>query len=268
MTAALALCVVASVGYGGGAVLQAAGAARPGSDGLKGVVATGRQPLFLLGLVLDLACWAISRVALRTLPLFVVQIILAGSVAITALLAHLFLSTRLRRTDRYAVCAAILGLVLVGFSVGHVRPSGVSHALQLRVLLAIPLLILVGVLAVRRSNSIVLAVVAGASFTGSALAARAAHLHHRSFVHLLRSPMLWAVVVYAVLAVGLHIVALRKGAVGPVTASMWSTEVLLATLIGTVALGDHVRHGWVVPATLGMAATLGATVMLARSPSH
>ena len=85
---------------------------------------------------------------------------------------------------------------------------------------------------------------------------------------LLSQPLVWAVLVYALLAVGLHARALTQGTIGPVTAAMWSTEVLAATVIGAVALGDHIRRGWFVPAVVGTTVTLLATVGLARSPAQ
>jgi len=76
------------------------------------------------------------------------------------------------------------------------------------------------------------------------------------------------VLIYAVLALGMHAVALIRGHVGPVTAAMWATEVLVATIVGAAALGDHMRPGWTIPAILGITMTLLATVVLARSPAQ
>src|SRR5215204_4886293 len=91
MKTALLLCVIAAVGYGVGAVLQAVGArhaAAKGCSGSDGLVTMVIQPIFLLGLLVDFASWLISRFALHTLPLFAVQTILAGSLAVTVLLAR------------------------------------------------------------------------------------------------------------------------------------------------------------------------------------
>ena len=57
--------------------------------------------------------------------------------------------------------------------------------------------------------------------------------------------------------------ALEQGDVGPVTAAMWSAEVLVGAGAGFLVLGDHIRPGWVVPAVLGMAITLAGTFILA-----
>jgi drug/metabolite transporter (DMT)-like permease len=268
MKTALAFCLIAAVGYGVGAVLQALGARHASDAGKHGVAAMVRQPMFLLGLLADLASWVISRFALHTLPLFAVQTILAGSLAITVLLANVVLGTQLRRPDQFAIAATMLGLVIVGVSAGEDEARGISHLLKVCILLGIPATIIVGVILLKMSKSVMLAILAGGAFTGSALAARAVHIRDESVSGILSEPLLWAVLVYAVLALGLHAVALMRGSVGPVTAAMWATEVLVATVIGALALGDHMRDGWQIPASLGIAMTLTATVILARSPAQ
>lgn len=268
MKTALAFCVIAALGYGVGAVLQALGARRAAAQGEDGVVAMVRQPIFLLGLLADLGSWVISRFALHTLPLFAVQTILAGSLAVTVLLAGVVLGAQLRRPDQIAVVLTMVGLVIVGISAGEDEARGISHVVKIGILLGIPAVIVAGLFAMKLNKSVVLAVLAGFAFTGSALAARTVKVRHASFTDIISKPLIWAVLIYAVLALGLHAVALMRGSVGPVTAAMWSTEVLVATIIGAIALGDHMRPGWVVPAILGIGMTLVATIILARSPAQ
>lgn len=268
MKAALAFCLIAALGYGVGAVLQAVGARRANARGAEGIVSMARQPIFLMGLLADFGSWVISRFALHTLPLFAVQTILAGSLAVTVILAGVVLHAHLGRQEKFAVVATIAGLIIVGVSAGEDPARGITHLLKVCIMLGIPAVVVLGLMALRLNKSVVLAVLSGASFTGSALAARAVHIRDKSLVGIVTEPLLWAVLVYAVLALGLHAVALMRGSVGPVTASMWSTEVLVATVVGAVALGDHMRPGWTIPAILGIGLTLAATVILARSPAQ
>lgn len=268
MKTALAFCLIASLGYGVGAVLQAVGARRANARGDVGIISMARQPVFLFGLLADFGSWLISRFALHTLPLFAVQTILAGSLAVTVLLAGVVLGTQLGVQEKVAVALTMVGLVIVGVSAGEDQARGITHLLKVCTLLGIPAVVVLGLLALKLNKSIVLAVLSGASFTGSALAARAVHIKDESLVGILTEPLMWAVLVYAVLALGLHAVALMRGSVGPVTAAMWSTEVLVATIVGAVALGDHMRPGWTIPAIVGIGLTLAATVVLARSPAQ
>lgn len=268
MKTALALCLIASVGYGLGAVLQAVGARHANRNGSDGILSMAKQPVFLLGLLADFASWLISRFALHTLPLFAVQTILAGSLAVTVLLAGVVLGAHLGRLEKAAVVMTMIGLVIVGVSAGEDQAKDITHLLKVCIMLGIPAVVVLGLMALKLQKSVVLAVLSGASFTGSALAARSVHVHDQGVVGIVTEPLMWAVLVYAVLALGLHAVALMRGSVGPVTAAMWATEVLVATIIGAIALGDHMRPGWTLPAIGGIGLTLVATIVLARSPAQ
>ena len=63
MKIALVLCLIASLGYGVGAVLQAVGARRANANGTEGIMSMARQPMFLIGLGADFVSWLISRFA-------------------------------------------------------------------------------------------------------------------------------------------------------------------------------------------------------------
>ncbi|MCU1503430.1 MAG: hypothetical protein JWM12_2784 [Ilumatobacteraceae bacterium] len=268
MKIALVLCIIAALGYGVGAVLQALGARRAAAAGQDSIGAMVKQPTFLIGVAADFVSWVISRFALHTLPLFAVQTILAGSLAVTVLLARVVLGAQLRRPDQWAIGATVVGLIVVGVSAGGQEVHRVSHLLRLGILLGIPGAAVAGFFAMKLNKSIVLAVLAGAAFTGSAIAARSIRIRHRPMEAILTSPLLWAVVLYAALALALHAAALTRGSVGPVTAAMWATEVLVAVVVGALALGDHMRRGWLAPAIFGIVMTLAATIVLARSPAQ
>src|SRR6476469_6301185 len=155
-----------------------------------------RQPVFLLGLLADFGSWVISRFALHTLPLFAVQTILAGSLAVTVLLAGVVLHTQLGTQEKFAVAATIVGLVVVGVSAGEDPAQDITHLLKICTMLGIHAVMVLGLLALKLNKSVVLAVLSGASFTGSALAARAVHIQDQSVVGILTEPLLWAVLVY------------------------------------------------------------------------
>jgi drug/metabolite transporter (DMT)-like permease len=268
MKTALVFCLVAALGYGAGAVLQALGARRAAAVHDSGLKAMVKQPMFLLGLLADFGSWVISRFALHTLPLFAVQTILAGSLAVTVVLAGIVLGAELRTPDRWAIAATVAGLIIVGVSAGSDEARDVTHLLKLCILAGIPAIVVAAFFAIKMNKAVILAVLAGVAFTSSALAARTIHVKGESIGEIFTEPMLWAMLIYAVIALAIHAGALMRGEVGPVTAAMWATEVLVAVIISAVALGDHMRPGWALPATFGIALTLAATVVLARSPAQ
>lgn len=117
MTGALVAAVGAALAYGAGSVLQAAGARRAVAAG-QGLLGVTRQWPYLGGLGCDLGGWLLSLLALRRLPLFAVQAILAGSLAVTVLLAAAVLHVPPRRADTAAVVLIVAALAVLGAAAG------------------------------------------------------------------------------------------------------------------------------------------------------
>lgn len=85
-----------------------------------GTLHTLRQPLYLAGVGVDLLAWLLSVAALRTLPVYQVQAVLAGSLAVTVVAARVVLGARLRRVDVAAVAvAAVAGTVAAAAVLAH-----------------------------------------------------------------------------------------------------------------------------------------------------
>ncbi|MCL9793413.1 hypothetical protein MXD58_003650, partial [Frankia sp. AgKG'84/4] len=86
---ALVFALVAALGYGASSIAQAEGARRA-TDTLRAL----RHPLYLAGLGGDALAWLASLVALRSLAVYQVQAILAGSLAVTVVGARVVLAAR------------------------------------------------------------------------------------------------------------------------------------------------------------------------------
>jgi hypothetical protein len=65
----------------------------------------------------------------------------------------------------------------------------------------------------------------------------------------------------------LYTSALQHGQVGPVTAVLWISEVVAPSAVALVLLGDAVRPGWSLAATVAGLVTVGAAVLLATAPA-
>src|SRR5260221_213503 len=121
MLLALICALVANVSYGLGTVLQATGARRASTAGhldIKLFARLARQLPYVAGLGLDAIGFVAGVVALRTLPLFVVQAAIAGSIGVTALTAVVVFGFRLRTADILAIAVLIALLGLLGASAG------------------------------------------------------------------------------------------------------------------------------------------------------
>lgn len=268
MSAPIVACVLASVLYGVGAVLQGAGARRCQADSsVKGLATIVGQGPYLAGLACDLVAWGFTMYAIHHLPQFAVQTTLAGSVAVTALLAWGFLRCPLRARDGLAIGLGLVGLVLVGLAAGPVHDRGAQVTTETVLTVVVPFGAFLGVVVVRRSGPVARAAVAGLLFSLGAASARTLELSAHPMA-LVVQPTAWAVVGYVVAGLVVHARSLEGGKVGPVTAALWSSEILVAAAAGFVLFGDRVRPGAMWTALLGVTLSLGATVLLATSPSH
>ncbi len=267
MNWAVAACVTAACLYGLGSVLQSHGAQRGGGPGIRGLATIVRQAPYVAGLGCDLLGWLLSMYAVNHLPLFAVYTTLAGSVAVTVVLAWLFLRSPLRAIDTAAIGAVLVGLVLVGFAAAPVPDTGVGTPARVVLVLGLPLAAVAGAVAVRGKRPIIAAVVAGLLFSLGAATVRTLELG-RAPVELISQPAAWAVPIYLGAGLVVHARSLQHGNVGPVTASLWATEVLVAATAGYLLFGDHVRPGALWSAISGTILALGATIHLALSPSR
>ncbi|MET7402679.1 hypothetical protein ABZS66_55285 [Dactylosporangium sp. NPDC005572] len=263
--AALAFAAAAAAGYGVASVLQAAGARRA-----TGLLQTLRAPAYLGGIALDLLAWLASLVALRTLPVYQVQAVLAGSLAVTVVVARLRLSARLRPVDVAAVAVTVAALVALAAAAGpqdEARPAG---AVRLGLALTAIPVALAGWAGTRWGRPALNAALAGLAFGGAALCARAATLPAdplRGLPELASEPLVWALAAYGLTGMLLYADALEHGDVGPVTAVLWIVEVLAPSVVGVLALGDTVRPGWGVVAAVAVTATVAAAAVLANAPA-
>lgn len=258
---ALAAALAGAIGYGAGSVLQAAGAARARGPAVLW------HPAFLAGLVFDGFAWLASLIAVRQLPLFAVQSILAGSIAVTVVLASIFLGTRLGLRHWIAVAGVLLGLIGVaaasGLQSAHVPPNSFPTF----AIIGLGAVAALSALLYRRRAPVSMAVIAGVAFSGAAMCARALD-GSGDWQRLVSQPVVWAVLGFGLVGMVGYARSLESGAVGTVTSILWVVEVLVAGAMGVFVLGDTVRPGWLGTAIGGVVLAVGACVVLAADPTR
>lgn len=258
MTAGLACAIGAAIAYGLATTLQARGAQR----------AAGRssallQPWTLAGTALDGVGIVLALVALRSLPLYVVQAIVAASLAVSAVTASYLLGQTLRPRHWAAVLAVTAGLVLVGAaaSTGSTSqaPGWLSTAL---VVLASATAVAVAYDAARRAASgLLLGVVAGFGFAIYAVAV--ATLPDLAPRALITSPLAYAAAVAGAAGFVALVHGLERASVATVTAPVVVLETVLPGAVGLAVLGER-------PAPLALAgfslAVIGALALADTTP--
>jgi hypothetical protein len=268
--AAVILSVLAIAGaalcYGASAVFQAAAVARSGRSDVGGLL--GRlavDPRYLVGLALVAAGFLLSVVAIRALPLFVVQAGRASSLGVTALLATLFLGSRLHRAEQLALGGVGVGLVAVALAAAPQGPADVSDAVRWMVLAAAVVVLGLTVAAGRTAHSpraaALLAALAGTSFGLLALAARV--LGPVSLPDVLLDPSAYAAGIAGLGGLLGGALALQRGTVVAVTTTMVATEAAVGSVLG-LTVGDRPAEGLGWLAAAGFLVTVGCALLLAR----
>lgn len=217
---------------------------------------------YLTGLLLDLCGFALSVVALRSEPLYIVQAIIASNLAVTALLVAVFYRTRLAGREWAAIIAVCGGLALLGLSAGHEGTHAASLQLRAGLLGGMVVLAAVALVLRRTDRAAVLGAVAGLAYGGVAVAARIVP----SFapLRLLADPAAWALAIGAVVGTLFFATALQRGRVTTVTAMMVVGETVAPAVVGVALLGDTVRHGAAPVVVVGFVLSLAGTLTLAR----
>lgn len=258
----------AMTAYGVATVLQAIGARRAdeaeGLD-LRMIGQLAQQIPYVAGLCLDVAGVALTVVALRRLPLFVVQAAIAGSLAVTALVASRVIDARLSRREWGAVAAVGIGLVLVAASSGAEAPPATSFTTKVVLLALVGATTVVAIAASRVSGN------RGASFMGLAagLGFGLGNTALRVITDLSPRALVTNVATFAAIGGALlgalaFATALQRGATTVVTATMVVGETFFPSLYGLIALGERPRVGWAPVALIGFIVTVGAAILLAR----
>ena len=276
MWVSLAAALVAALCYGIAAVMQAmavrAASRRKATTGraLGGVdpgliIRMLRQWPFIASLVIDLIGFVAQLVALRRLPLFAAQAIIAGNLAVTAVFAAWLMHLELAWREWLAVAGVIVGVGMLGSSAGPHPATGVSGDFKLALILAVAGIAVAGVAASRLKPPVrtpLLGAVAGLGYGVLAVAARV--LPGFSPHELIRNPAAYALAAAGIVSFMLYATALEGGSVTVATAAVVLAETTAPAVVGVMFLGDHARPGLGGVALLGFSVAIVSAVALAR----
>jgi hypothetical protein len=172
------------------------------------------------------------------------------------------------------IAVTIAALTVLAMSAGPEEPMTASTGLRLGFCAAALATVLIGWGATKVATPGVVAGLAGLAFGGSALCSRALTVPPQPMEHpgaaalaIVTEPLTGALVVFAATGMLLYTSALQRGQVGPVTAVLWIGEVIAPSAVALALLGDTVRPGWSMAATVAGLVTVGAAVLLSTAPA-
>ena len=265
------LAVLAAVASGSGSILESAGVRRAGAFGgsPQDLVALRRQPLYFLGVGVDLLGFVFAAAALHRLPLFLVQSVLAFSVGVTATISAI-LGVRLVGAGWAALGVGATGLVLLGLSAdpGPARALAAGWKLAL---VGVAVVIAAVAFTAQRSKGrwspIVLGFCAGLGFSCVGIAARTLDASGPVW-RLVLEPALWAMIANGLVAAVAFAMALQRGRATAVTAIMFTTNTAVSSLIGVAVLDDRVRDGFTAAAAAGFVLAVAGAIGTAHYAAH
>jgi len=265
----LASALGAACCFGIASVIQAL-AARAASVGNAGVspqllVRMFGQWRFVVSIGLDFIGFIAQLIALRRLPLFVVQAAIAASLAVTAVGAAWLAGHALAGREWVAVVGVIVGIAMLGSSAGESGAGNVDGEFRLGLIIAVSALGIAGVMAARlrgRLRTVALGMIAGLGYGVVGVAARI--LTGFSPADLVRDPASYALAAAGVISFMFYTSALEHGDVTVATASTVLTETVLPAIVGVIFLSDTTRHGLVGVAAAGFALAVAGALSLAR----
>jgi drug/metabolite transporter (DMT)-like permease len=279
MLASLVAALTSAFCYGIAAVMQAMAirsASRRPARIRDGSPAAGRvdpglivrllgQWRFVASLGIDIIGFLAQLVALRRLPLFAVQAVIASNLAVTAVFAAWLMQVRLRLAEWLAVTGVIVGVGLLGTSAGAEGAADVGRPFQIALMVAVVVVALAGMAAARLpgpARTPLLGACAGLGYAVLAVSARI--LPGFSVTQLVRSPAAYTLAAAGIVSFMLYATALESGSVTVATAAVVLVETVPPAIVGVMFLGDTTRHGLTGVAVSGFVLAVASAVTLAR----
>lgn len=188
--------------------------------------------------------WLLHLVAIAQLPLYLAQVGVSSSLAVTALVAAFVMNERLHAAQWAAVAALVLGLAVLAVAAGDVGDADFTSRTTTVLYSLLLLNALLGWLAWRwRSplSGVTLGVLAGTAYGATPIATRA-----------LVEPTIDLDALLTIISVGLfgavgfvlYSAALKRTTVTAATAPQTLLQTMIPSVVGLVAFGDQVRAGW------------------------
>ncbi len=269
MSWGLAGAVAAAVLYGASTVLQVVAVrGQPLAVGLDPRLLRGLavSPLYVLAMGMEFVGFLLSLAALRTLPLFVVQAVLCGNFAVTALIAAGLLRVRLSRLEWLAVAVVSGGIAMLAMSAREHEASALGTSGRLALVAAALALAAVAVASASWRSSYapaVLGLLAGLSFGLADISARVLR-DPLSPATMLADPATLSLTCAGILGLWLNATALQRARVTVIVAADVVAYTVVPALVGVLALGDAPQPGWAPVAFAGFLLAVGGALTLAR----
>jgi hypothetical protein len=258
MVIGLGAALLAAVLFGLGAVMQAVAARR------------GRLVSALMGLVvlLYVAGWGLHLVSIAMVPLYVAQVGVSASLAVTAVAAATVVGEPLAVRHRVAIGVLVGGLSMLAVTAGPVGDHRFDAAQVVALYTALVLLLVLGLLAFRlegQRGGVLLGCLGGLAYAGSPVATRSLVDFRWDWLSI--APVV-SIGLYGLLGFWLYSIALRRASVVAASAPLVLLQTAVPAVVGVLALGDAFRAGWWPVAVAGFAVSTAGAIALSDAEAR
>lgn len=222
---------------------------------------------YIGGVILDLLGWAFTLYAVHSLPLFLVEAVIAGNIIVTALIERVFRHRLLSPQAYMAIVGIVMGLVLLAVAASPQKAKPISDTLR-ELIFITPVVVAAGGFVIARSKhhaaAIGLAALGGLAFGATSVIGRIFTFSQPHW-HTIYSPQVPALIISGVVGILLFSIALQRAQATLINATMTASQTLIPAIIGVVFLGDSARGGLWYLVVLGAVLALGGVAFLAFS---
>ncbi len=258
MVIGLGAALVAAVLFGVGAVMQAVAARR-------GRLISALMALVALVYVLG---WLLHLAAIAMVPLYVAQVGISASLAVTAVTAAKVVGERLALRHRFAIGVLVGGLALLAVAAGPVGDRQFEARDVVVLYLVLVLVLGLGLAAQRvggQRGGVLLGFLGGIAFAGSPIATRS--LVDPTWDWLTVAPVL-SIGLFGLLGFWLYSIALQRASVISASGPLVLMQTVVPALVGVYTLGDTFRDGWLPGAIVGFVASTAAALALSDAEAR
>lgn len=208
---------------------------------------------YALGIFLAIVGYGLTLVALRVLPLFYVQSLVAASVVVTALGERIILHKRFGKRTYMALGIVLIGLVLLSLCAVS-GPANVNNSFaKLLIETSIVPLGIIGVVFIYNTNRIsafILAAIGGLLFGNTSSIGRILVYPHPIW-KIIENPLLYTLIISSIVAQYFFTISLQRTRATKSNAIMISMQTLGPALCGLLFFDDKIRGGFQLIALLG-----------------
>ena len=233
-----------------------------------------RRPVWLLGLLTMVLAFGFQAAALGNGELSLVQPLLLAELPMTLLIARFWFKAPIERRAWLGVAGMCVGVAVVLVAA---QPRGGAEQASLRSMIfaSAAMCVLIGVLisvALRIEGSARAATFGAAAGAGFALTAAlmkgaTSELTQHGVAGVFSSWEVYAMAAGGAASLFIWQNALQSGTLAAAQPAITFSDPVLATVIGVVVFGEHVRlGGWLVLEFVGAVAVVAGSIELARSP--